>query len=177
MPAGNSMPGTETRMTGDAIAAHRPHDADAFARREPSRPAPMPAGAVLVPGTGPDMPVTLPAADSLAGPITRVAAITRQRKTPPYTSVTLPGPRFRLLASTGLLRRLANRQRLARSLATNLRGPAQPLTFAGAPLRAMIRIPNTTGNIPVTFAAQHSRRPRGPVRRLPGSLGQPTATP
>jgi hypothetical protein len=71
------------------------------------------------------MPVTLPAADSLAGPITRVAAITRQRKTPPRTtSVTLPGPLFRLLASTGLLRRLASRQRLVHSLATNLRGPA-----------------------------------------------------
>jgi hypothetical protein len=64
MPAGNSMPGTETRPTdvggADAIAAHRPPDADAFARREPSRPAPMPAGAVQVPGTGPDMSVTLP---------------------------------------------------------------------------------------------------------------------
>jgi hypothetical protein len=66
MPAGNSMPGTETRLTdigdADAIAAHRPHDADAFARWEPSRPAPIHAGAVLVLGTGPDMPVTLPAA-------------------------------------------------------------------------------------------------------------------
>jgi len=83
--------------------------------------------------------VTLPAADSLAGSITRVAAITRQRKTPPRaTSVTLPGPLFRLLASTALLRRLASRQRLVHSLATNLRGPAQPLTFAEAPLRAVI---------------------------------------
>jgi hypothetical protein len=57
MPAGNNMPGTEIRLTDDAIAAHRPRDSDAFARREPSRPAPMPADAVLVPGTGPDMPV------------------------------------------------------------------------------------------------------------------------
>src|SRR5437899_3275015 len=133
------MPGTQTRLTDDAIAAHRPRAADAFARREPSRAAPMPAGTVLVPGTGPDMPVTLPAADSLADSITRVAAITRPRKPPPRTtSVTLPGPLFRLLAPTGLLRRLASRQRLVHSLATNLRGPAQPLTFAEAPLRAVI---------------------------------------
>jgi hypothetical protein len=94
------MPDTQTRLTdvgdADAIAAHRPRDADAFARREPSRPAPMRADAVLVSGTGPGMPVTLPAAGSLADWITRVAAITRQRKTPACaTSVTLPGPLFR----------------------------------------------------------------------------------
>jgi hypothetical protein len=120
------MPGTKTRLTDDAIAAHRPHDADAFARREPSRPAPMPAGAVLVPGTGPGMPVTLPAADSPAGSITRVAAITRQHKTPARaTSVTLPGPLFRLPASTGLLRRLVHSRRVtvarARPLASRSR--------------------------------------------------------
>jgi len=83
MPTGNDMPGTETRLTDDAISAHHPRDGDAFARREPPRPAPMPAGAVLLPGTGRDMPVTLPAADSLVGSITGVASITRQRKTPP----------------------------------------------------------------------------------------------
>jgi hypothetical protein len=38
------------------------------------------------------------------------------------------------------------------SFATNLRGPAQPLTFADAPA-SVIPIPNTTGNVPVTFAA------------------------
>jgi diacylglycerol O-acyltransferase len=97
---------------------------------------------VPVPGTGPDMPVTFPAAGSLADRITRVAAITRQRKTPARaTSVTLPGPLFRLLASTGLLRWFVNRQRLAHSFATNLRGPAQPLTLAGPPLRAVIPRP------------------------------------
>ena len=31
------------------------------------------------------------------------------------------------------------------------RGPAQPLTFASAPVRAIIPIPNTTGNVTVTF--------------------------
>jgi hypothetical protein len=42
MPAGNSRPGTETCLTdigdSDAIAAHRPRDADALAQWEPSRP-------------------------------------------------------------------------------------------------------------------------------------------
>ena len=75
------------------------------------------------------MPVALPAAGSLAGRITRIAAITRQRKTAAKgTSVALLGPLFRLLAATGLLRWFVNRQRLVHTFATNLRGPAQPLT-------------------------------------------------
>ena len=90
------MPGWWPRLTdvgdADAIAAHRARDADAFARWEPSRPAPMHVGAMLALGTRPDMPVTLPAAGSLADRITRVAAITRQRKTPARaTSVALLG--------------------------------------------------------------------------------------
>ena len=140
------MPGWWPRLTdigdADAIAAHRARDADAFARWEPSRPAPMHVGAMLALGTRPDMPVTLPAAGSLADRITRVAAITRQRKTPARaTSVALLGPLFRLLTSTGLLRWFVNRQWLVHGFATNLRGPAQPLTFAGAPLRPVIPYP------------------------------------
>ena len=100
------------------------------------------------------MPVALPAAGSLAGRITQIAAITRQRKTAAKgTSVALLGPLFRLLAATGLLRWFINRQRLVHTFATNLRGPAQPLTLAGAPLGAIIPIANTAGNVPVTFAA------------------------
>lgn len=125
-------------------------------------------GAVLVPGTGPDMPVILPAADSLVGSIIRAAAITRQRKTPPRaTSVTLPGPLFRLLASTGLPRRLVNRQRLVHSPATNLRGLVQPPTFAGAPLRAVI--PSRTPP-----AISPSPTPRCPTPGHFGSLCCPT---
>ena len=35
---------------------------------------------------------------------------------------------------------------------TSVRGPAGPLSFAGAPVRAVIAIPNTIGNVTVTFA-------------------------
>ncbi len=34
---------------------------------------------------------------------------------------------------------------------TNLRGPAEPLTLAGAPVRAVIPVPSTTDNVTVTF--------------------------
>lgn len=98
------------------------------------------------------MPVALPATGGLAARVTQIAAVTRERKrTAPATSAALLGPLFRMLAPTRLLRWFFNHQRLVHTFATNLRGPAQPLTFAGAPVRAVIPIPNTTGNVPVTF--------------------------
>jgi len=100
------------------------------------------------------MPVALPAAGALACRVAQTAAVTRERKqAAPGTSAALLGPLFRLLAITPLLRWFFNHQRLVHTFVTNLRGPAQPLTFAGAPVRAVIPIPNTTGNVPVTFAA------------------------
>jgi diacylglycerol O-acyltransferase len=85
--------------------------------------------------------------------VTRVAAMTRERKTAGRgTSAAVLGLPFRLLAPTGLLRWFFNRQRLIHTFATNLRGPAEPLTSAGVPVRAVIPIPNTTGNVTVTFA-------------------------
>ena len=99
------------------------------------------------------MPVALPAAGGLAVRVTQIAAITRVRKrAAPGTSAALLGPLFRL-APARLLRRFFNHQRLVHTFATNVRGPAQPLTFAGAQVQAVIPIPNTTGNVPVTFGA------------------------
>jgi diacylglycerol O-acyltransferase / wax synthase len=75
----------------------------------------------------------------------------RERKTAARgTSAALLGP-FRLLSLTGLLRWFVDRQRRIHIFVTNLRGPAEPLTFAGAPVRAVIPIPNTTGNVTVAF--------------------------
>ena len=100
------------------------------------------------------MPVALPADGDLAARVIRIAAITRPRKTAARgTSAALLGPPFRLLAPTGLLRWFFNRQRLVHTFVTNLRGPAEPLMFAGAPVRSVIPIPATTGNVTVTFGA------------------------
>jgi len=100
------------------------------------------------------MPVTLPTGGDLAARVTQIAAITRERKTAARgTSAAVLGLPFRLLAPTGLLRWYINRQRLIHTFATNLRGPAEPLIFAGAQVRALIPIPNTTGNVTVTFGA------------------------
>jgi diacylglycerol O-acyltransferase len=100
------------------------------------------------------MPVALPADGDLAARVPRIAAITRQRKTAARgSSAAVLGLPFRLLAPTGLLRWYINRQRLIHTFATNLRGPAEPLTFARAPVQAVIPILNTTGNVTVTFGA------------------------
>jgi len=100
------------------------------------------------------MPVALPARGGLAARVTQIAAVTRERKqAAPGTSAALLGPVFRLLAPTRLLRWYFNHQRLVHTFATNLRGPTQALTFAGARVQAVVPIPNTTGNVPVTFAA------------------------
>jgi diacylglycerol O-acyltransferase / wax synthase len=94
------------------------------------------------------MPVALPADGDLAARVTRIAAITRERKRAARgSSAAVLGLPFRLLAPTGLLRWYVNRQRLIHTFATNLRGPAEPLTFAGAPVQSVIPIPNTTGNV------------------------------
>ena len=100
------------------------------------------------------MPVALPTGGDLATRVAQVAAITRERKTAVRgTSAAVLGLPFRLLAPTGVLRWSINRQRLIHTFVTNLRGPAEPLTLAGAPVRALITIPNTTGNVTVTFGA------------------------
>lgn len=100
------------------------------------------------------MPVTLPAAGSLAARITRTAAITGARKSGSRgASAAILGPLFRVLAPTGILGWFVRRQRLVHTFVTNLRGPVQPLTFAGAPVRSVIPVPNTTGNVIVTFGA------------------------
>jgi diacylglycerol O-acyltransferase / wax synthase len=98
------------------------------------------------------MPVTVPADGGLGTRVTRVAAITRERKSRAHgESATLLVPGFLLLARTGLLRWFVNHQRLVQTFVTNLRGPEEQLTFVGMPVRAVIPIPATTGNVPVTF--------------------------
>ena len=98
------------------------------------------------------MPVTIPAGGWLADRVTRVAAITHARKTAARgTSAALLGPVFRLLAGTGLFRAFVNHQRMVHTFATNLRGPAEPVAFGGATVRAVIPVPSTAGNVTVTF--------------------------
>jgi WS/DGAT/MGAT family acyltransferase len=100
------------------------------------------------------MPVTVPAVGDFGTRVTRTAEITCQRKSHARgASAALFVPAFLLLARTGLLRWFTRHQRAVQTFVTNLRGPQDPLTFAGATVRAIIAIPSTTGNVTVTFAA------------------------
>jgi diacylglycerol O-acyltransferase / wax synthase len=100
------------------------------------------------------MLVTLRTDGGLADRVTRAAAVTSERKRAARgTSAGLLGQLFSLLAAVGVLRWFFNHQRLVTTFVTNLAGPAEPLTLDGAALGAVLPIPETTGNIPVTFAA------------------------
>jgi hypothetical protein len=52
----------------------------------------------------------------------------------------------------GLFRPLIDRQRLVNSFLTNIRGPAERLTFGGARITQMVPITITAGNVTVAFA-------------------------
>jgi diacylglycerol O-acyltransferase / wax synthase len=100
------------------------------------------------------MSITVPADGDLGGRVSRIAAITRERKSHARgASATVFVPGFLLLARIGLLDWFDNHQRFVHTFVTNLRGPGEHVTFAGAPVRAVVAIPATTGNVTVTFAA------------------------
>jgi len=108
-------------------------------------PVTVPADSDVDPGSG-------VAVDALGARVARIAAITRGRLSQGRgASGALLVPGFLLLSRAGLLRWFDNHQRLIHTFVSNLRGPRQPLTVAGLPVRAILAIPATTGNVTVTF--------------------------
>jgi WS/DGAT/MGAT family acyltransferase len=100
------------------------------------------------------MPVRVPMGGRLDERLAAVAADTSTRRAGARgSSVRLVGPAFRALASTGLLRAFIDRQRLVNLFLTNVRGPADVLTLDGAPLRSVLPLTATQGNIGIAFAA------------------------
>jgi len=98
------------------------------------------------------MPVTVPADGELGDRVTRIAAVTRQRKSRARgSSATLLVPAFLLLARAGLLRPFVNHQRFVNTFVTNLRGPDAPLSLGGRLVDTVIALPATTGNVTVTL--------------------------
>jgi hypothetical protein len=101
------------------------------------------------------MPVRVPLAGSRGARLRVVAADTADRRSSGArgSSAALMAPAFRALAATGLLRAVIDRQRLVNLFVTNLRGPAQPLAIAGAPVLEVVPMTSTQGNVAVAFAA------------------------
>jgi len=100
------------------------------------------------------MPVRVPLDGPPASRLAQVARQTRTRKAGTRgASAALIGPLFRALAAIGVFRWFVDRQRLVNSFLTNLRGPAETLNLAGAPIRRIVPLTITAGNVGVAFAA------------------------
>lgn len=99
------------------------------------------------------MPVRVPAIGPWEVRLDEIARITAaQRTSTRGASAALVAPAFRLLAAVGLFRPLIDRQRLVNSFLTNIRGPAESLTFHGAPITQIVPVTSTAGNVTVAFA-------------------------
>jgi len=99
------------------------------------------------------MPVPVPTVGDAWSRLEAVAQATRERRTAtPGDSAAVLQPAFRALSALGMLRWLVDRQRLVTTFVTNLRGPATPMTFAGAPVTDAVVLSGMSGNVTVSFA-------------------------
>jgi hypothetical protein len=100
------------------------------------------------------MPVRVPrSADPLPTRLAQVAALTRTQKAQDRgSSMAVVGPAFRVAAALGVFRWMIQRQRLVNTFLTNLIGPPQTTTLTGVPIRRIIPITITAGNVSVAFA-------------------------
>jgi WS/DGAT/MGAT family acyltransferase len=99
------------------------------------------------------MPVRVPVTGPPQARLGAIARITAaQRTSARGSSAALVAPVFRLLAAVGLFGPLIDRQRLVNSFLTNIRGPAEGLTFHGARILQIVPVTVTAGNVTVAFA-------------------------
>jgi WS/DGAT/MGAT family acyltransferase len=83
-----------------------------------------------------------------------IAETTRKRKSQTRgTSAVLLTPALRGLGWLGLLRLYVRRQRRVNTFVTNVRGPKERLSLLGIPVREVIPVGYTTGNVTVSFTA------------------------
>ncbi|HLL69401.1 MAG TPA: wax ester/triacylglycerol synthase domain-containing protein [Micromonosporaceae bacterium] len=100
------------------------------------------------------MPVPVTVTGDLSQRLTAVARTTRTRKpAAPSASAAVVGPAFRALAWLGAMRWFVDRQRLVTTFVTNLRGPADRLSFLAAPITDILAVSPISGNVTVAFAA------------------------
>ncbi|MCW0212130.1 MAG: WS/DGAT domain-containing protein [Pseudonocardia sp.] len=137
--------GTLLRRRGESVG-HVVASVPISARRQAD--AARPGNAVGV------LPVPLPTSGPAVDRLTEVARRTAGRRaTPPAASAPLLDAVFRLLAASGALPWLLDHQRLVTTFVTNLRGPQAPLSLLGVPIREIVPVTTTTGNVPVVFGA------------------------
>jgi diacylglycerol O-acyltransferase / wax synthase len=136
-----------------AVLAHRGEEVPALFVSVPIAARPATTTADLGNRTG-VMPVRVPLSDDrLPTRLARIAAVTRAQKSQERgASMAVVGPAFRAAAALGVFQWMIQRQRLVNTFLTNLIGPNRPVTVAGIPIRRIIPITITAGNVTVAFA-------------------------
>ena len=100
------------------------------------------------------MLVRVPLDGSSGSRLDRTSRLTRARKTQARgPSASFLGPLFRVLAAAGAFRWFINRQRFVNSFLTNVHGPGAVRHLMGAPIRRIVPVTVTPGNVGVAFAA------------------------
>ena len=100
------------------------------------------------------MPVRVPLVGTPGQRLAEVASRTRAQKAATRgASSGLVGPAFGLLAAMGVFQWCIDRQRLVNAFLTNVAGPPQRLSLAGAPITHVLPVTVTAGNVGVAFAA------------------------
>ena len=135
------------------LLARRGEDVPALVVSVPIAARPATTTADLGNRTG-VMPVRVPRSrDPLPTRAAHVATLTRTQKSRDRgASMTVVGPAFRAAAALGVFRWMIARQRLVNTFLTNLIGPTQAVTLANLPIRRIVPITITAGNVTVAFA-------------------------
>ena len=98
------------------------------------------------------LPLTLPLVVDPSDRLRRIALLTKDRRShAPGASAGPLGLAFRSLAAMGAFRTMIEHQRLVHTFVTNVRGPSEPLAFAGHRVRSVVPIAVTPGNVGVSF--------------------------
>lgn len=100
-------------------------------------------------------PVDLPTTGAFYERLAEIATVTRGAKAADAARVAtsaIVAPVFRLLGALRLIRPFMDHQRMINTIVTNLRGPDEHLTFAGATVERVVPVSIVTGNVAVGFA-------------------------
>jgi WS/DGAT/MGAT family acyltransferase len=98
------------------------------------------------------LPLTLPLGVDPRDRLQRIALLTKARRSHARGASAGPlGLAFRSLAAMGAFRTMIEHQRLVHTFVTNVRGPSEPLSFAGHRVRSVVPIAVTPGNVGVSF--------------------------
>lgn len=99
------------------------------------------------------MPVRVPVAGSASQRLQVVATRTRDRKTAfRGDSAALIGPAFRVLVALGTFGRFIGRQRFVNTFLSNVPGPTTEQLLCGTPIRHVVPVATSPGNVGVSFA-------------------------